>query len=377
VLNITDRYVLRLIVRTYVPVCLGLCFLFLVGASFRLLEKEDLSLSQISLALPWVVPFLLPYLLPMAYAGTLALIFGRLVAENEVLAFGSLGIPARSLAWPALLFAAALSLLCTWLSATVAPHGHHMREEALRAVFQQLFELREGEHLSRTFPKQGFDLYVREYGPEQLEGLVLHYEKGGGVDSEPLGIQLVAQRGAVGSGSEAKRLELVLEDVDATITSSGEAPIRMHLERYAQGIDLGGRRRLKETDFSSASLRAQVEAGERRMLLAAASGGFLARREGRGNRPLEAGIELGMRTTLALGPLLMALLTLPVTLLLRARSPLVPFVASLVTVCVCYCGPLILGRELAYATASEWPAYLGVPASLLFAAALARAAASR
>ena len=174
-MSTVSRYVLKKLLATFVPTTLGLCFVFFVGASFRLLREEDLSLAQVAMALPWVVPFLLPYLIPIAYMSTLTLVYGRLVADNEVLAFGSLGIRVRTLCWPAVWLALALTIVCSWLTAQVVPYCHQQKQMAGRAVFQQLFHLGEGEHWSRTFPRQGFDLYVRRYRPGQLEGIVIHY----------------------------------------------------------------------------------------------------------------------------------------------------------------------------------------------------------
>ena len=54
-----------------------------------------------------------------AFAGTLTLIYGRMVADNEVLAFGSLGIPGRTLAWPAIVLAIVLSGFSAWVTTTV------------------------------------------------------------------------------------------------------------------------------------------------------------------------------------------------------------------------------------------------------------------
>ncbi len=52
-LNTLDRYLLGKLLQTFLPAMVGLCFVFFLGASFRLLKVEDLSLAQVALALPW------------------------------------------------------------------------------------------------------------------------------------------------------------------------------------------------------------------------------------------------------------------------------------------------------------------------------------
>jgi lipopolysaccharide export LptBFGC system permease protein LptF len=220
VLTTLDRYVLIKILKTFLPTVLGLCFLFFLAASYSLLRKEELSLAQVMLALPWVVPFLIPYLVPMAFMITLALVYGRLVADNEVLAFGSLGIPSRDLGWISLAIGLVLSLGSAWCTSQLLPYCHQRKREALRAVFQQLFDLGRGQHWSRSFPKQGFDLYVQDYEPGELSGIVIHYvlrnddlaESGDGLTT-----QLVAKRGRVSLDERGQNLVLILEDVTVTL----------------------------------------------------------------------------------------------------------------------------------------------------------------
>ncbi|HBP17188.1 MAG TPA: hypothetical protein DEA08_05245 [Planctomycetes bacterium] len=414
-MSTVSRYVLKKLLATFVPTTLGLCFVFFVGASFRLLREEDLSLAQVAMALPWVVPFLLPYLIPMAYMSTLTLVYGRLVADNEVLAFGSLGIRARTLCWPALWLALALTLVCSWLTAQVVPYCHQQKQMAARAVFQQLFHLGHGEHWSRTFSSQGFDLYVRRYRPGQLEGIVIHYvlrKNDLTGDGRGLSTQLVAKSGRIAEHSETQRLVLVLEDVTVTLALAADPkdmptgyeevdkpgtppeikeelgeeersrlasdePIRLHLERYEQAIALGGVRRIKETDYGSGDLLRARHMAQARAGLAALTGGLTSSLTAMDDRDTEAGMELAMRGVLSLAALLITLIVLPVTLMLRARSPLVPFGLGLAATATLFFGPVLLGRSLADSTHISDFVYLGILIPLLAGAALSWLAARR
>lgn len=406
-LTTLDRYVLLKILKTFLPTVLGLCFLFFLAASYSLLRKEELSLAQVMLALPWVVPFLIPYLVPMAFMITLALVYGRLVADNEVLAFGSLGIPSRDLGWVSLVLGLVLSLGAAWCTSQLLPYCHQKKREALRAVFQQLFELGEGEHWSRSFPKQGFDLYVKSYEPGELNGIVIHYvlrpddlaETGAGLTT-----QLVARRGKVALDEKGENLVLILEDVTVTLhvqqmpqyeasarptptptpaispgatppsapeiqsaltpedrsRLSAREPIRLTLERYVQRIGLGGRRRIKPTDRSSADLLASAERDRTRVHLAAATGGVLTIPQSKRKTHLEAEIELGARAILALASFWIALLVIPIAFLLRAENPLVPFGVSVLATGGLVFAPLLLGRSVA--EAARIPGLVGIGA---------------
>lgn len=403
-LTTLDRYVLLKILKTFLPTVLGLCFLFFLAASYSLLRKEELSLAQVMLALPWVVPFLIPYLVPMAFMITLALVYGRLVADNEVLAFGSLGIPSRDLGWISLALGLVLSLGSAWCTSQLLPYCHQKKREAVRAVFQQLFELGEGEHWSRSFPKQGFDLYVKSYRPGELNGIVIHYvlrpddlaESGDGLTT-----QLVAKRGKVALDEKGENLVLILEDVTVTLhvqqmpqykstltpsptpsptpsasptapeirealtekdrsVLSAREPIRLTLDRYVQRIGLGGRRRIKVTDRSSPDLLAAARRDQNRVHLAGLTGGAITIGQSKRQAALEAEIELGARAILALASFLIALLVLPITFLLRAENPLVPFGVSVLATGGLVFAPLLFGRSMAEATRTPALVAIGV-----------------
>lgn len=375
-----DRYVLRKLVRTFVPTLLALGFLFFLGATFRLLKGVDLTLGQVAMALPWILPFLLPYLIPLAWVVSVTLVLGRMVADQEVLAFTSLGIPQRSLAWPALLVAAPLSLLSLWLTTSLVPHCYQMRKEAEQAVLQQFLSLGQGSHLALMYQKDGWDVWVREYGPDGLRGVVVHHDlKAGGDRFATYSAQVVAARGSIAAESRSDRIVLVLEDVDITIQPPGEdrfavKPIRVHVERYAQPIGQSGRRRIKTADFATADLRHEVEREAGFDALAAATGGILAQRQGSNLRTKEGRIELALRAAVAMAPLLLTLLCAPLTFLLRAPSPLVPFAAGLAATSGLFFAPLLLGRSLAESTGHPPLVFLGAAVTLVSAAAAARRA---
>lgn len=394
-----DRYLSKKLLRTFLPTVGGLCFLFFLGASWRLLREQDLSIQQVAGSLPWVVPFLLPYLVPLAWLTTLALVYGRLVADQEVLAFVALGVPQRALARPALVLGGVLSLLMVWLTATVVPYCYQKRKEAAQEVFAQLFTLGEGQHLSRVFERQGLDLYVRRFGPEGLEGIVLHLDLSERSDDPTARspVQVVARRGRIEATPEGD-LQLELADVTATAETDRQRafalakqigpldlttlptpppPVRLHLERYVQGVGLGGRRRLKAPDYGSADLQRLLEDETRRLRVSGLLGGFLATPHGHGEVSQEARLELGMRSATAATPLALTVLIVPLVLLLQARNALVPFAASVLVGSLVGFVPLLVGQSLGEASGQPLLVGVGPLIPLLVGAGLALVVARR
>jgi hypothetical protein len=110
------------------------------------------------------------------------------------------------------------------------------------------------------------------------------------------------------------------------------------------------------------------------MSLAGATGGLIAFPEGREDLELEAGISLAGRAGLSLTPLLCALVVLPLTLLLRARSALVPLALGLTAACALVFGPLDIARTLAASEGVPALVYLGPALAVVFGALTGAAA---
>jgi len=386
-LSTVDRYLLGRILRTLIPTGAGLGFMFFLAAWFRLLKEQDLSLQQILLALPWFVPLLLPYLMPLAYLSSLALVYGRLVADNEALAFSALGIRGTSLAAPALVLAAALSVVSAWATADLVPYCYRMEKEALRAVFRELFALGQGEHLSRSFPSQGFDVYVREYDGPEWRGVVLRVEVGrsGNDPSLATPVLLVAERAQI-LESESGDLEIQLSGVRATAYPGGSGafdeavlasgvmttrPIRAGADESLLRVTLGGRRRVKEGDYASADLRRLVAQADRRAALAGATGGVLSTRAGQRDAALMLRLELVTRSAISTAPLLLTAILIPLVLLLRARTAVIPLVVGLLASCLLYFVPLLAGLSFAETLGTPSLGYLGCGVAALGAGVLA------
>src|SRR5690606_4792538 len=114
----------------------------------------------------------------------------------------------------------------------------------------------------------------------------------------------------------------------------------------------------------------------RRERLAVASGGMMAAWEHTQASRLSAEVELAMRAMLSVAPLLVTFLVLPVTLLVRARSPLLSFAAGLAATLALFFAPLLVGSALAAVSDTAAGIY-SVLATTLGGGALAASLAAR
>ncbi|MGE0711096.1 MAG: LptF/LptG family permease [Planctomycetota bacterium] len=367
-LTILQRYLLRRLLVTFAGALAALCFVFFLGASYRLLEHDGLSLSQVAHALPLVLPFLLPYMLPIAYVISMALVYGQLVADDEALAFASLGFSPLALATPALQLGGALSLVSLLLTTTLVPRCYHLRQQVYADTYLQLASAGRGEHLSLNFLRERLGIYVRSRQDAALEGVVLSY--GGPTLPRPSTLTVVAERGEVTrdaqgeavlllTGARATWFERTGPEVwnveDPLLDAPPDPPISASFARLTiSGAGVTPATRLKMAAYSSAELRRQADAAEERL----ARGGEPAALEEAARDLDGTRRERAERASVAGAPLLLAALVVPLVLLLRARSALVPLVTAIAASSVLFFVVHIFGAYLGERLASPLPLFL-------------------
>jgi lipopolysaccharide export LptBFGC system permease protein LptF len=336
VIRTLDRYIFRELTRTFAITLAVITFVFFIGTMFRLM-RDELTYWQILRVLPYAVPFTLPYTLPLAFIIALTLTYGRLIADREVVALQSCGVSPRATATPGIVFAILLALGSLVLQADYLPHCHKRKMEIQRAALEQMLALGDGGPWSRSFPQQGFDIFIQRHEGSSLHGVVINRQIGG----DP--VTLTSESGdvaVVGSKNGGVNLKLSLQTVTVTAFDRTEAPrggpVRARMGSYVDEL-AAGRGRVDMNDFTNVELRRIIDA--RRP-------GFEAAR-----------VELASRLVGATAPIIFLLLGLPLTFALEAKDRLVPFAVGVAAVSVFYFAPLLLGRTLAERTGG-WPGWI-------------------
>lgn len=365
-----ERYVLRELLRTFALALLAITFVFFLGTSFRLV-KEGLTYWQILKSLPFAVPYTFPYSVPMAFLIAVTLTYGRLVADREVLAAESCGVAPRALSTPAVLLAVLLALGSLILQSSFIPFCHQRTAEIQKAVLEEILSLGAGEHWSKVFKQDGFDIYARKHDGAHLEGVVIHQDFG----DQPLSI--VAEKGEVArvtsNGKDA--VVIALENVTTTVftrdkkTRAPSDPVRARFDFYVHEYAFGKGIKARTGDYSTAQLHQQILAEEDHRRFAAAAG-FLSGALIATDSHLEyVPVEIAIRAAVAMAPLVFLAIGFPLTIALRHPNRLVPFVLGTGAVSAFYFAPLLLGRTLAETFLRPELCFVGVATGL--AAALA------
>jgi len=126
-MTIMDRHIGWSILLTTLFGVAVLSLVLVLGNLFRevldLMISQNLPLKSGILFLFHVLPFSLAFSIPWAFLTALLLVFGRMSADNELVALHSNGVSILRVSVPVFIVALGLSGLCWWINAEAAPHS--------------------------------------------------------------------------------------------------------------------------------------------------------------------------------------------------------------------------------------------------------------
>jgi lipopolysaccharide export system permease protein len=137
-MKIIDRYVGK---NVFVTMLIGVLVLSLVLVVGNLLKElldrlinQNVPLEIVVAFMAFVLPFSLTFSIPWGLLTALLLVFGRMSADNELIALRSNGVSIPRICIPVFVMAFSMTALCFWINADVAP-------KAAMAMQKSLFEV--------------------------------------------------------------------------------------------------------------------------------------------------------------------------------------------------------------------------------------------
>ena len=134
-MRILRNYILKECLLPFVIAISVLTGVFMLGYLPQLADKvinKGVPLASISSVFIYYIPILLGYTLPVACLVTVLLTFGRMSAENEILAMRTSGITLRRLLFPLIVVGIALSLTVYILNDRVIPAAYDAQSRVLQ-----------------------------------------------------------------------------------------------------------------------------------------------------------------------------------------------------------------------------------------------------
>src|SRR2546423_6302868 len=153
--------IFRELLRVFLLSLLGITGILLMAGIVAEASQQGLSPGQILSIIPLLIPSTLPYTIPATTLFATCVVYGRLAADNEILAMRSSGINMIVAVWPGLLLGILTSIATLGLYIHLIPYTHHvMRTMFLGDVEELLYTmLRKQNQIS--YPQLNYSIYVR------------------------------------------------------------------------------------------------------------------------------------------------------------------------------------------------------------------------
>ena len=128
--------------------------------------RTNLGLGPVLRLLPFVLPTALAFAVPGTVLFTVCLVYGRMSADNEVVATKALGISPMALLWPAFVLAFGLSLVGVWLNDLAFSWGQMGMQ---RVVIQSVEEIVYGMlRTQKSYANSRFSIVVKDVQGRRL-----------------------------------------------------------------------------------------------------------------------------------------------------------------------------------------------------------------
>src|SRR6476660_7256703 len=135
-MKLIDRFVSRELLVNVAFAIAVLRLVLVVGNIFRkllpLLVNHDVPMEYLITFIAYVLPFSLIFTIPWGLLTAILLVFGRLSADNELIALRANGVSVSRVCIPIAGIAVICSVICLWLNVTVVPAT---QEKVRSAIF--------------------------------------------------------------------------------------------------------------------------------------------------------------------------------------------------------------------------------------------------
>ena len=206
-MKLLDRYIAREIIFTTLFGVSVLTFVLVLGNLFKqlldVLINHDVPLDIILRFIAYILPFSLIYSIPWGFVTAVLLVFGKLSAENELVALKSNGVSITRICAPLLWLSLVCVGVCLWINLDVAPRAqNNMKNALVNLATQDPLSLFGSDHVIDEFP--GKEIYVEDKKGRELKNiLVYEMDK----DSNVLRV-MFAKRGELQTSDEAVLLHI-------------------------------------------------------------------------------------------------------------------------------------------------------------------------
>ena len=207
-MRIIHNYILKECILPFFISLSVLTCVFLLGYLPQLANKvinNGLSLTAVTKVFLYYIPLLLAYTLPIACLTTIILTFGRLSADNEILAIRASGIHLRKILAPLVVVGMILSLFLFNLNDRVIPRAYEAQRNLLQSTgLQNPIALLEAGTFINAFP--GYIIFIYRIDNNHMYNVRIYQPQPDGKPTRTI----IAQEGEFASSPDQTKIKLKL-----------------------------------------------------------------------------------------------------------------------------------------------------------------------
>ena len=175
-MKLIDRFITRELLVSFTFAVAVFSLVLVIGNIFRkllpLLVNQDVPTEYLFTFIAYVLPFSLIFTIPWGLLTSVLLVFGRLSADNELIALRANGVGIARICAPLALIAIAATAVCLWLNVSVAPAAQQkLRATILNLASRNPMALFGSDQVIDQFP--GRKIYVGRKDGNQLENIIV------------------------------------------------------------------------------------------------------------------------------------------------------------------------------------------------------------
>ncbi len=351
-LRILPLYVFRELVEVFVVTLVALTFLLPLAQVVGYV-RDGLPAYTVLILMTYAVPHMLQWTVPAALLMACVTAYGRLAADNEVLAMRASGIHPFKLVFPALVLAAAAVALGIYLNSNVVPNCHMAKKRAKHkmafdAIEDMSIPARRGGPDATTIQINEFRITYEELKDKKMHGVVVHWRNAEGH------VEVIKAKWAVIRVDLEKRIVEVQLHTGKISWIDKEHPYNpeMEFDEYALGVELS---KVQTEVVRGPSDRTTAEL---KKILRKGCSLYDPKRLMDENSRREIESVISRRRAMAWASLPFFLIGVPLGLITRRGKKLVAFVVSLGVVLAFY-PMLLLGEGIALK--GYLPAWVALP----------------
>jgi lipopolysaccharide export system permease protein len=168
--SLIQRMILWELLKVFVVSLVAITGLLLLAGLFTEATQRGLEPGQILSIIPLLIPSTLPYTLPATTLFATCVVYGRLAADNEILALKAAGINILRVVSPGVLLGLTMSAVTAYLYYDAIPTTHFMLRSRVMADIEDYMYSLLRKHGSIQHPKLNYVMFVERVDGRKLLG---------------------------------------------------------------------------------------------------------------------------------------------------------------------------------------------------------------